>query len=88
VSLSGIGSHAVTVSWQASTSTVAGYNVYRGATTGGPYTKLNSSLVAATNYVDSSVQAGQTYYYVATAVDAANNESVHSNQAIAVVPSP
>jgi fibronectin type 3 domain-containing protein len=88
VALSGIGTHTVTVSWQASTSTVAGYNVYRGATSGGPYTKLNSSLVAATSYVDGSVQAGQTYYYVATAVDGSNNESVHSNQATAAVPSP
>jgi len=88
VSLSGTGTHTVTVSWQASTSTVAGYNVYRGAASGGPYTKLNSSLDAATNYVDGSVQAGQTYYYVATAVDASNHESVYSNQATAVVPSP
>jgi len=86
--LSGTGSHSVTLSWQASTSTVAGYNVYRGTASGGPYTKLNSSLVAVTNYSDGSVQAGQTYYYVATAVDASNDESAYSNQTTAVVPTP
>jgi hypothetical protein len=86
--LSGTGSHTVDLSWQASTSTVAGYNVYRGVAAGGPYTKLNSSLVTGTSYIDSAVQAGQTYYYVATALDANNNESVYSNQATAVVPSP
>jgi fibronectin type 3 domain-containing protein len=38
--------------------------------------------------VDNSVQAGQTYFYVSTAVDAAGRESVYSNQTQAVVPSP
>jgi hypothetical protein len=80
--------HSVSLSWTASTSSVTGYNVYRGTTSGGPYTKLNSSLVVGTNYEDRPVQAGTTYYYVATAVDSSNNESAYSNQAQAVVPSP
>jgi hypothetical protein len=81
-------SHSVSLSWVASTSTVAGYNAYRGTTPGGPYTKLNSSLATGTSYEDATVLAGQTYYYVVTAVDASNNSSVYSNQAQAVVPSP
>ena len=81
--------HTVSLSWLASTSpTVAGYSVYRGTASGGPYTKLNSSLATGTSYVDGAVQAGQTYYYVVTAVDAGNNSSVYSNEAQAVVPSP
>ncbi len=90
VSLSGNGvnAHSATLSWTASTSTVAGYNVYRGTTSGGPYTKLNSSLVAGTTYTDNTVAAGQTHYYVVTAVDSSNIESVFSNQVQAVVPSP
>ncbi len=81
--------HTVSLTWVASTSlNVAGYTVYRGTTLGGPYTKLNSSLVVVANYIDSTVQAGQTYYYVVTASDTSNNESVYSNEAQAVVPSP
>lgn len=77
----------VSLTWIASTSTVAGYNVYRATVSGGPYTKVNSSLVPGTMYLD-AVPGGQTYYYVATAVDASQNESVYSNAATAVVPSP
>jgi fibronectin type 3 domain-containing protein len=55
--------------------------VYRGTTSGGPYSKLNTSLVAATNYSDTAVTAGQTYYYVTTSVDSSNDESVPSNEA-------
>jgi hypothetical protein len=80
--------HTVSLSWAASTSTVVGYNVYRGTQSGGPYAVLNSAADASTNYTDSTVQAGQTYYYVVTAVDSSGNESVNSNQAQAVVPTP
>jgi len=80
--------HTVSLSWAASTSTVVGYNVYRGTQSGGPYAVLNSAADASTTYTDSTVQAGQTYYYVVTAVDGSGNESVNSNQAQAVVPTP
>lgn len=40
------------LSWTASTSTVAGYNVYRSTVTGGPYTKVNPSLVTTLTYSD------------------------------------
>lgn len=80
--------HIVNLSWAASTSTVTGYNVYRSSTSGGPYTKLNSTSVPGTSFTDESVQAGQTYFYVTTAVNSSNQESVYSNQASAVVPSP
>ena len=80
--------HSVDLSWSPSTSSVTGYNVYRGGTSGGPYTKINSALDSSTNYVDSSVQAGQTYYYVTTAVISTGAESAYSNQVQAVIPSP
>lgn len=80
--------HSVTLTWSASTSAgVAGYNIYRSTVSGGPYTKIRSS-VSGTSYVDNSVSSGQTYFYVATAVDGNNAESVDSNQAEAVVPVP
>jgi hypothetical protein len=81
--------HSASLNWTASTSSnVTGYNVYRAAQSGGPYTKLTSSPVAGTSYTDVTVQAGQSYYYVTTAVDSSSNESVYSNQATAAVPSP
>src|SRR5262249_16256694 len=60
---------SVTLSWSASTSTVTGYQVYRGMSSGGPYNVINSNESELT-YTDSSVLAGQTYFYVVTAVDA------------------
>jgi hypothetical protein len=80
--------HSVTLSWNASTSTVTGYNVYRGSQTGGPYVAVNSSPDPTTSYLDNSVAGGQTYYYVVTAVDSSGTESVYSNQVQAVIPSP
>jgi fibronectin type 3 domain-containing protein len=64
------------------------YNIYRATTSGGPYSKIYSTQVGATSYVDGVVQSAQTYYYVVTAVDSSRNESVFSNQAQGVIPSP
>jgi hypothetical protein len=90
VSLSGTGvppvQHSVALTWNASTSTVSGYNVYRGTVSGGPYTKINVSLVAVLNYTDSTVQSGTTYFYVTTAVDSSGSESVYSNEVSAPIP--
>ena len=84
----GSGARNVTLNWTASsTPSVSGYNVYRTTTVGGPYTKINTSLVIGTSYTD-SVPGGLTYYYVATAVDGSQNESTYSNVATAAVPTP
>ena len=81
--------HSVGLSWNASSSQdVVGYNVYRGGVSGGPYSKINTSLDASTNYTDNQVVAGQTYYYVTTAVDGNSVESGDSNEARAVIPQP
>jgi len=78
--------HTATGSWTASTSTVSGYNVYRGTVSGGPYTKVNGSPIGALIYGDTTVLSGQTYFYVTTSVDASGNESVFSNEGTAVIP--
>lgn len=80
--------HIVGLTWTDSSSSVSGYNVYRGSTSGGPYTQLNSNLISGTTFTDNNVQAGQTYFYVTTAVNSSNVESGYSNQAEATVPSP
>lgn len=80
--------HSATLSWIASTSSVAGYNIYRSSVSGGPYTKMNSSLVTLLTYTDTAVLAGLTYYYVATSVNASNAESIYSNEISATIPTP
>jgi hypothetical protein len=78
--------HTVNLSWSTSASSVAGYYVYRGTVSGGPYSKLNPTLDTATNYADSTVQSGSTYYYVVTSVDSSQMESTYSNQVTAAIP--
>lgn len=86
VSASSSSQHVVDLSWEASTSSgVTGYNVYRGTTSGGPYSKLNSSPVSGTSYSDSSVSSA-TYYYVLTTVASSGATSGYSNQATVTVP--
>jgi hypothetical protein len=90
IGLSGSGApaHSATLNWTASTSTVIGYNVYRGTVSGGPYAVVNTSLVTGTQYIDSTVVAGQTYYYVTTAVASGSVESTYSNEVSATIPIP
>jgi hypothetical protein len=78
--------HSVQLTWQASTSTVVGYNIYRGTTNSGPYVRINTTLVTPLSYADSSVASSTIYYYVTTAVDPAGVESEYSNQATAKIP--
>jgi hypothetical protein len=82
-------SHSAALNWTASSSSsIAGYNIYRSTTSGGSFTKVNSSQVVPTSYTDTTITAGQTYYYVVTAVDTSGNESTYSNQVTAVIPTP
>jgi hypothetical protein len=53
---------------------LGGYNVYRASQPSGPYTKLNSALLAASQYSDRTAPRGTSYYRV-TAVDVAGHES-------------
>ena len=79
--------HTVGLSWDASTSpNIVGYNIYRGPSANGPYTKINSSLDPNTAYSDTTVQGGDTYFYVTTAVDNLGVESAYSNQSEATIP--
>jgi hypothetical protein len=81
--------HSVDLSWTASQSPgVVGYNIYRSSVAGGPYSKVNSTLNADTTYTDTTVTAGQTYFYVVKAVDGNDVESGPSNEVQAVIPTP
>src|SRR5579863_5591565 len=79
--------HDVTLNWNASISTgVIGYNVYRRDASGGPYAKVNSSVVTVTTYNDNAVQPGQTYFYVVTSISVSDVESSYSNEVMAPIP--
>ncbi len=66
--------------------TLAGYNIYRGTTSG--FTPSAASQVATgvtgQTHTDTGLNSGTQYYYRITAVDTAGNESVASGQASAV----
>lgn len=59
------------------------YVIYRGTTSGGPYTEVDRD--DATSWADGGLTNGTTYYYVITAVDTSGNESGDSNE-VAVTP--
>jgi|HubBroStandDraft_2_1064218.scaffolds.fasta_scaffold20455_3 hypothetical protein len=75
----------VTLSWDASES-ARGYNVYRGTSESGTYTRVNSSLDPDTSYTDKAIVDGKTYYYATTAVSSSGKESGYSNRVKVVVP--
>ncbi len=47
-----------------SATNIAGYNLYRSTSQTGPFTKVNTSLITGTSYVDTGLTNGTTYYYV------------------------
>ncbi len=69
-------SHNVELSWNSNGSGVMGFYVYRSSRTGGPYTKINTESDPNPGYSDDSVESGQTYYYVTTAVDSGGLKAV------------
>jgi len=91
ISVSGTGvtppvAHSVALTWNASSSIVSGYNVYRSTVSGSSYAKVSSTLLTGLTYTDGTVQSAQTYYYVTTAVDTSGSESAYSNEVQAVIP--
>jgi hypothetical protein len=90
IALSGTGvapaAHTVALSWAPAVTGVTGFRTYVSMVSGGPYFEMGSVPSTTPAYIDSSVQSGQTYYYVVTAVDASNNESLYSSQVAAIVP--
>jgi hypothetical protein len=75
--------HSVTLSWDGS---AAGYFVYRGTKTGGPYAKLTATATASTTFHDAGVTSGTSYFYVTSSVDGTGTESDFSNEVQATVP--
>ena len=86
LTVDGSGAHVASLNWQAGSTGILGYNLYRGTTSGGPYSQINSSMLSSNSYSDSAVQAGNTYYYVATELNNSGEESGYSNETQAAIP--
>ncbi len=79
--------HSVDLRWSASTSSsVVGYNVYRGGKAAGPYAKLNGTVDSSTSYRDTSVSSGHTYYYVVASVSSKGIQSTFSSAVAVTIP--
>jgi glycosidase len=72
------------LSWDAVTGdpTLHGYEVRRSDSSGGPYVTI-ATVTGGTNYVDTAVTEGATYYYVVRSLDTSFNRSADSNQVTA-----
>jgi hypothetical protein len=92
--LSGTGlaplAHSVDVTWAASSSSpLQGYNVYRSAVSGGPYTKISPILSPTTLlFTDTTPLSGKQYFYVVTALATSGAESSASSEVAVTIPVP
>jgi beta-glucanase (GH16 family) len=80
------GAGQVALNW-APVPTATGYNVKRSFSNGGPYTNVISGILT-TNYTDTGLASGTTYYYVVSALSAGCNETTNSAQASATTSGP
>ncbi len=71
----------LTANWVYTGIPPAGFNLYRGLTSGGPYAKVNPAMISGNFYVDTGLTSGMTYFYVVTFVDSVSNEGARSNEA-------
>ncbi len=56
------------------------YEVWRGSTSGGPYSKIGNVPAGTMTYTDNGLTTGATYYYVLTAQDTSFNRSPNSDE--------
>jgi fibronectin type 3 domain-containing protein len=78
--------HSVTLTWDASTSPVVGYYIYRRTSSGSYGAPLNPTPQAALTFDDDTVANATTYFYEVRAVDSDSQLSVPSNEVTAVIP--
>ncbi len=73
------GNASVSLSWSASATGGAKYDVYRAVSSPTTYTKLNGSPLTTTNYADVTAVNTKAYFYYVVALDAEGFESRWSN---------
>jgi len=74
----------VTLNWTASAGATS-YNVKRSTNNGGPY--VTNASPTTTNYVDTGLANGTTYYYVVSAVNAAGQSANSAQASATTIPS-
>ena len=74
----------INLAWSA-VSAASTYRVKRATASGGPFATIQSNVGSSSNYSDTDLTDGTTYYYVVSASNA-SGESGDSNQASAVAP--
>jgi len=81
------GANKVELSWaQNDYDTLAGYNLYRSETEDGTYKKLNTSIISDTEYTDTDVKPGVTYYYYFKVVNTDGEEEANSSNIASAAP--
>jgi fibronectin type 3 domain-containing protein len=66
----------IALDWDNNTeSDLAGYNVYRASSAGGPFTKITDSPTRPSQYLDATAPSGATSFYEVRAVDTSGNGS-------------
>ncbi|MBR5219006.1 MAG: S8 family serine peptidase, partial [Clostridia bacterium] len=81
------GANRVELSWaQNDYDTLAGYNLYRSETEDGTYKKLNTSIISDTEYTDTDVKPGVTYYYYFKVVNTDGNEEASVSNTASAAP--
>jgi hypothetical protein len=81
--------YAVQLNWNApveSTSSLAGYRVYRANAGTTSYQLLNSTLDLKTSFSDATVQSGNSYEYEVKSVNSSGIESAPSGPALFTIP--
>jgi hypothetical protein len=77
VKIDAVGASSVSLSWTAAAG-AAGFDVFRAGTSGGPFAKVNPSLVAGTSFTDTGLTGSTTYFYVIKSEDAGGGLSAPS----------
>lgn len=81
------GTNKVELSWaQNDYDTLAGYNIYRSTSPDGYFEKVNVSIVTGTEYTDTDVQPGVTYYYYFKVVNTEGNEEENVSNTASAAP--
>jgi hypothetical protein len=65
---------SIYISWSV-VSEASGYNVYRSSSEEGTYTKLNETIITGTDYTDTDLTNGTSYYYKVASVGTNGRES-------------
>ncbi len=68
------------LTWQLPGGTSIGNNIYRSLVRGGPYQKINPTLLISPFYLDRDVLNNKQYYYVVEAIDSIGNVSGYSSE--------